>query len=197
MAHGDLSTHGLQVSATSAKAGQGRRYWHAWMRKPSGVAAQMRAVPSRLAVARWRPSGEKAALVTRSRWPGRMARSSPVFVSQNRAVLSSLAVTTRVPSGENDAAHTRRVWPWSVASGLPPFTSAAPRARDVGSACPTCHVDLARLLREERSAPSLRARYCRTCRAVEHPTATGSSSVTDATTSTSVGHEPHQIPRPA
>ena len=56
-----------------------------------------------------RPSGLKAAEVTKRRWPRRTAISLPVAASQMRAVLSADAVTMREPSGLKAAEFTHVV----------------------------------------------------------------------------------------
>src|SRR5215470_814746 len=74
-------------------------------------ASQMRAVLSADAVTMRVPSGLKAAEVTWSLWPRRIAISVAVAASQMRAVLSHDAVTMRVPAGLKAAESTLLPWP--------------------------------------------------------------------------------------
>ena len=76
-------------------------------------ASQMMAVPSRLEVSTFCPSGEKLTDVTSCVWPGSERISLPVLASQSLAVLSWLPVRTRVPSGEKATEVTAAVWPSS------------------------------------------------------------------------------------
>ena len=73
-------------------------------------ASQIRAVPSRLAVASQVPSGAIATASTASVWPVRVARGVP-SAAQIRAVPSQLAVASQVPSGAIATASTEPSWP--------------------------------------------------------------------------------------
>ena len=74
-----------------------------------------RTVPSSLALASWRPSGENATARTPPVWPSRVAVGWPVAGSQSRTVPSSPALASWRPSGENATPFTQPVWPFEDA----------------------------------------------------------------------------------
>ena len=67
---------------------------------PLAFTSQSFTTPSRLPVASRVPSGEKAALVTQSLWPARVANSFESEVFQSLIVRSEPAVASFEPSGE-------------------------------------------------------------------------------------------------
>ena len=73
-------------------------------------AAQIRAVPSQLAVTSQVPSGAIATASTASLWPVRVARGLPL-AAQIRAVPSQLTVASQVPSGAIANASAEPSWP--------------------------------------------------------------------------------------
>jgi hypothetical protein len=69
--------------------------------------SQRRTTPSLPALARVRPSGEKASAFTPPVWPSREARARPEAGSQRRTTRSSPALARVRPSGEKASAYRR------------------------------------------------------------------------------------------
>ena len=93
-----------------------------WTHAPLS-ARQTQAVWSKLAVARWEPSGEKATALTLSLCPRRMWSGRPVSTSQTMAVWSSLPLASCLPSDDQASPWTLPVWPLS-SRGWPPAATA-------------------------------------------------------------------------
>src|SRR5438477_387863 len=78
---------------------------------------------SKLAVARYVPSGLKATPMTELVWPARVSTSRPDAVSHILTILSKLAVARRVPSGLKATPRTVLVWPNRVRTSRPDAAS--------------------------------------------------------------------------
>eukprot|EP00969_Alexandrium_andersonii_P078728 3471632-Alexandrium_andersonii.AAC.1 len=77
------------------------------------------AVWSSEVVTSWRPSGEKAALMTASSWPSRVRTHSPEAVLHSLDVRPAEAVASREPSDEKQTALTRSPCPSNVSRQSP------------------------------------------------------------------------------